>query len=183
MAGFLSEYTPYDRANKTSLKKYKVTDDYLRFYFKFIQPMEKKILSAHKIQTEFPAELRQSLNVWLGFAFENYCQKNALYLAEKMGFSNQVINFGPYFVRNDEGFQVDLVYLRSDKIITICEIKHHQNPITTKIIAEVERKVQKIKAPKGFTVEKALITYCGAEPSLIDTQYFNYIISVEDLLN
>ncbi len=48
-------------------------------------------------------------------------------LAKKMGFVNQVVNFGPIFHRRDaatsSGFQIDLAYMRNDNVITICKIK------------------------------------------------------------
>lgn len=55
------------------------------------------------------------------------------YFAEKMGFAERVKSYGPYFGIKEK-VQVDLVYARSDKTITLCEMKFHKRPISTEII-------------------------------------------------
>lgn len=88
----------------------------------------------------------------MGFAFENFCLKNALYLANLMGFEDQVIQWGPAFGRQDQQFQVDLVFVRGDNVITLCEIKYLNAVISTKIIPQVEKKCGLINIPKGYTL-------------------------------
>ena len=121
------------------------------------------------------------MEIWLGFAFENFCLKYAFDLAEKMGFANKVKNFGPAFSRASNGFQIDLLYLRSDKILTLCEIKYYNKEISTKIVKEVELKASLLKVPTGFTLEKALISVFGPDQSLRELEYFHHSITLENL--
>jgi hypothetical protein len=100
-----------------------------------------------------------------------------------------LILFGPYFQRADakssargSGFQIDLIFKRTDKVITVCEIKFYQKPVTAKVIADVEKKIQLLDIPRGFSVEKALITINGADQGLVDSQYFDHILELKNFL-
>ncbi|MBV8803247.1 MAG: AAA family ATPase, partial [Gammaproteobacteria bacterium] len=128
---FVTSYTPYNKKANSKLKKYKLTDEYLRFYFKYVEP-HKRLIFANQTRTLFDQLVKPVWSSWLGFAFENYCLNNAMYLAKIIGFENRVVQWGPYFQRGDEGFQIDLIYLRSDRVVTLCEIKYYDKevPIT-----------------------------------------------------
>lgn len=184
LAGFISGYTPFDKNLNSKLKKYKVTDDYLRFYFKFVLPHKKQILSLPQKTNFFANHIKPSWEKWSGFAFENYCLKNAFLISKKMGFSHSVTNFGPIFHRQsadtDSGFQIDLAYLRNDGVITICEIKNQTTPVGTKIIKDFNLKLLNLKLPTKYNIQKALISVSGADASLIEAEYFDHILKLND---
>jgi len=71
-----------------------------------------------------------------------------------MEFADDLLLASPYFERNDERFQVDLLCKRADCVITVCEIKHHNKKIGTHIIPEMERKCTLVKPPRGYADEK-----------------------------
>ena len=178
---FISCYTPFDKMGKTKLIKYRLTDEYLRFYFKYLKP-NLRLIEQAKGKDLFSRLTQGSLEKWLGFAFENFCLKNALFLAEKMGFDEKIIHYGPVFSRADEGFQVDLVYLRSDQTITLCEMKFHHKQIETSVIPEVRRKCELIHLPKGYTLERALISRHGPSPALKDADFFHHYLDVKEFI-
>ena len=123
----------------------------------------------------------KSFDIWLGLAFERFCLKHNAYIAELMGFGNEILLASPYFEKADVSFQIDLLYVRSDNVITICEIKHHNKEITTKIIPEMEKKCKSLKMPKGYTLDKALISLYGPDKALKESKYFDYSIILDDL--
>tara|TARA_B100000989_G_scaffold250615_1_gene198413 strand:+ start:1130 stop:2530 length:1401 start_codon:yes stop_codon:yes gene_type:complete len=177
---FITSFIPYDKDQNTKLIKYKLTDEYLRFYFKYILP------NTQRIQQNRKANLFSQLVVphwqsWLGFAFENFCLKNAFRLAELMGFADAVLSWGPYFRKQDTHFQLDLVYSRSDNVITVCEMKYRDKPIGVEVVAEVEKKCAELTIPRGYTLEKALISRFGADEPLQKLGYFHHLLSVDDL--
>jgi len=178
-ADFIKGITPYDKKQNSKNKKYKLIDEFLIFYFKFIYPNKTMIQESQS--NIFKNLVQSKWQSWLGIAFENFCLKNALFIAKKWGFEEQVSQYGPYFNKNSEGFQVDLIYLRNDSIITICEIKFSHLPIDTKIIPEMEKKCKLIKPPRGFTIEKALISLFGPTNSLRDSSYFHHYLTIEDI--
>jgi AAA+ ATPase superfamily predicted ATPase len=188
-AGFVLSYFPYDKKENSKLKKYKISDEYLRYYFKFILANKSQILNNSNHKPLFSRLIESNWEIWSGFALENFCLKNAMSLAEVMGFDTYVDSFGPYFQRADakssargSGFQIDLIFKRTDKVITVCEIKFYQKPVTAKVIADVEKKIQLLDIPRGFSVEKALITINGADQGLVDSQYFDHILELKNFL-
>lgn len=95
-----------------------------------------------------------------------------------MGFEDCVTDCGSVVARDDPGFQIDLVFSRSDKVITFCEIKYWSDSVDSSVIAEMERKCVHFKAPRGFTGERALITVHGGDASVKKSGYFHHIVSI-----
>jgi AAA+ ATPase superfamily predicted ATPase len=187
LAGFIKSYTPFDKTLSSKLKKYRITDDYIRFYFKYVDPYKKQIQNHKSDSNFFLQHVKSSWQKWVGFAFENYCLKNAMLIAEKLGFADHVINFGPIFQRQsvdtESGFQIDLAYLRNDNTITICEIKNLNSPVSTSVIRDFNSKLKGLHFPAKYNVQKALITVSGADLSLIESDYFDHILTLDDLAN
>jgi len=181
-ASFISSYIPFNKKINSKLIKYKLTDEYIRFYFKFVEP-NLKIISHNTDRNLFSEIVKPSWASWLGFAFENFCMKNALYMAKLMGFSEEVLHWGPLFHKDDQRFQIDLVFVRKDKVLTVCELKYLSEPITTAIVSEMERKCSLISVPHGYTLERALICRFGIEPSLAALNYFHHVISASDFFD
>jgi hypothetical protein len=78
-----------------------------------------------------------------------------------MDFADDILLASPYFIKNDERFQIDLLYQRTDRVITVCEIKHQNIKIGTHIIPEMQRKCALLNVPRGYALEKALISLYG----------------------
>ncbi len=174
-AGFVLEYYPYNKEKKSKLKKYKLIDEYSRFYFKYIRPYYKSIQNSEE-GLLFEKKILLTWNSWLGLQFENYCIQNAIYFAQVMGFADQVETFGPSFHRGEEGFQIDLLYKRYDKVIVICEIKYSNHKIGAEVISDVNRKTKLVKIPKGFTLERALIVNAEVDKGLRMSEFFDHIV-------
>jgi len=180
-AEIIKSYISFDRGWKTKFRKYRLSDEFLIFYFKFMEPHLNIILQGEQNRL-FELITKDNLSVWMGFAFERFCVKHGFYLAQKMGFADQVIAYGPLFSRKNEQFQIDMIYKRTDNVITICEVKYHANNLSTSIIREMERKRSLLKLPRGFTLEKALISLYGPDRHLKESGYFNNHITIDDII-
>lgn len=99
-----------------------------------------------------------------------------------MGFRDTVLLAAPHFGKDDQKFQVDLLYQRADRVITVCEIKYRDKPITREIIPEMERKCRLLVIPPGYTMEKALISLYGPDEGLKKTDYFHHSITLADII-
>ncbi|MCP4628394.1 MAG: hypothetical protein GY850_33500 [bacterium] len=66
-------------------------------------------------------------------------------------------------------------------LITMCEVKHQKSKISTKVIPVMERKCALLKTPRGYALEKALISLYGSENALRDSDYFNHFVTLEDI--
>ena len=178
LAGFVRSVHSYFHP-KSKYPRYKVSDEFLLFYFHFIDP-QRKIYESDNAINYFKNDLAKNLDVWLGFAFENYVINNAMYFAEKMGFSERVKSYGPYYGKKEK-VQVDLIYARSDKTITLCEMKFHTRPISTEIIPEINRKIEKLPLKPSESLHKVLIAPNGVSQALLDCEYFEEILTMKDI--
>lgn len=177
-AQIISEYIPIDSPHNSRLKKYKLTDEFLVFHFKYIKP-NLALIKQGSTGKLFEKTCENQWQPWLGYAFERFCLKNALYLAKIMGFDDDVIGLGTH---RQPDSQIDLLYKRADKTYVLCEIKYKQKEITTEIMPEIESKIKLFKLPKGYSLEKALICVHGASAQLKTSRYFDYIVSVDDII-
>ena len=182
LAEIIRHYTPLDRTETSKFKKYALCDEYLLFYFKYIKPNIKTINESTS-KKKFETLTGDSFQSWLGFAFERFCLKYAGALARVMNFEDEVLLASPLFGRTDRKFQIDLIYKRADKVITICEIKHHGKKIGTRIIPEIERKCSLFNAPRGYAVERALISLYGPDEALKNAEYFHHIVTLSDIFD
>jgi hypothetical protein len=110
------------------------------------------------------------------------CIKNARLIAEKLGFADYVTAYGSHFGKEDQKSQIDLIFERSDKVYTLCEIKYYDKPVETSVIPEVRRKCELFQLPRGYTLETALISRHGPDRSLKSADFFNHYLSAKELL-
>lgn len=122
---------------------------------------------------------------YLGYAFERFCQKYRNRIAELLEIDSQVIGTSPLIVEEKTASkaQLDLVFLRQDPVITCCEIKYSKNRIGPEVIAEVERRHQRILWPKGVSVEKVLIVTQEPLDSVRKSGSFAQIVTAGQLLD
>lgn len=121
---------------------------------------------------------------WLGYGFERWCRREAHRISKLLGFSSISYVSGAYFSREtkDTSFQIDLVFDRADRVLTICEIKYKDAPVGIEVIPEFEEKINKIELKSKKTIEKVLISANGADEKLHARSYFDRILTLEDLL-
>lgn len=181
LAEIVDGYRPFGKPDDSRERKYRLVDEYILFYSKYIAPNLKTIRTSTSRKL-FERLCGPSLDAWSGLAFERFCVKHATALARAMGFEDEVLDASPYFRKDGEGFQIDLLFQRSDRVVTLCEVKHHDAPIDTKIIPEVERKCRLLPLRRGMTLERALVSVHGPGKSLRDAQYFHHYVTLDDLL-
>ncbi len=179
-AEMIRSFIPFDRSGNSKFKKYTLADEFLVFFFKYIEP-NLRVIKESSSQRLFETLTQNSFDPWLGFAFERFCLKHAGMLAFVMDFADDLLLASPYFRKNDERFQIDLLYKRADRVITVCEIKHQNIKIGTHVIPEMQRKCALLKVPRGYALEKALISLYGPDNSLKDTGYFHHFVTLDDI--
>lgn len=179
-AQIIRSFVPFNRSSRSKYRKYVLADEFLHFYFRFIEPNLRTICESRSRRL-FENLTKDALDPWLGFAFERFCLKNAAHLAKVMGFHEDVLAACPHFEKDDTRFQIDLVYKRSDDVVTVCEVKYHNKPIGTKVIPDVQRKCSLLPLPRGYTCEKALISLYGPDQALLDSGYFDHSVVLADI--
>lgn len=185
--GFVEKYAPYNLKENSLLARYAITDAYLQFYFKFIKPHANSIDNGD-YNTEPATKLHaETLDKWLGFAFERLCRKNHRLISKILGFESVRYKSGAFFNRltgaQNPGYQIDLVFDRADNVHTVCEIKYSRSPVSSKVIEEFEKKLSLFPNHGKKSIQRVLISAAGAGRSLLNNGYMDRIITLDDMFD
>jgi len=185
LCGFIERYLPFQVDSNSSLIRYCIADSYLRFYFKFISPLSERIQQGDYNHAPLHALNKESYQKWLGLSFERFCRKHSQLIATIIGFSAVRYKSGTFFnrttIKEQVGYQIDLIFDRADHVLTICEIKYTEGKTGTDVIEEFEKKLSQLPDLGKKTIEKVLITASGATDALLARAYFDRIITLEDI--
>lgn len=183
--GFIEKITPVGSSESTTLCLYLIRDAYLQFYFKFIKPIRSKIDNNQYQENPMLALPMDTYRKWLGFAFERWCRRNNFVIAKLLGFAAIQFDSGSFFKRNKKidggSTQIDLLFKRADRVLTVCEIKYTAGPVGVGVIDEVEKKIKNLGL-ENKSIQRVLISANGADKSLIQKSYFDRILTLEDLI-
>ncbi|MGK5082249.1 ATP-binding protein [Bdellovibrionota bacterium FG-1] len=191
-ADFIKKFSPTPiglGAGKKTLR-YVLWDDWLRFYFIYVQP-HLQVIQENTEKGLFNSITDPSIEGFFGRAFENLCFKNLSNIIRALGIpKHQVVGYGPYFKQASrkpeglqEGLQIDALIQRKGHVLVLIECKYHSGPVRKSVIEEVERKVKFLKAPSKYTVEKVLITANGVTPDVENAGYFHHILGLDAVMN
>jgi AAA+ ATPase superfamily predicted ATPase len=180
LAGFIErEYTWSLISTRTSTSsKYRLKDNYLRFYLKYILPdlgLIKRDAYGFKNITSLPHWTSVA-----GLQFENLVINNKEFIHAALSLKNEDIIFANSYFQHantkSRGCQID--YLIQDRFnsLYVCEIKFSINPIGCEIIKEVQSKVESLRRPKYFSCRPILIHVSDITQDLEDSRYFAKII-------
>jgi AAA+ ATPase superfamily predicted ATPase len=186
-AGFVSrDFTWLIKKGKPArLSKYRLSDNYLRFYLKYIEPKQELISQGLYQDVDF-----MNLPGWytvMGYQFENLVLKNRKAIFRLLGieFSHIVAN-NPYFQRKTtrhQGCQIDFLIQTLFNTLFVCEIKFSKNELGVSVIEEVEEKIRRLSKPRGFSCFPVLIHVNGVSDAVIDKGYFYKFIDLKQLLD
>ncbi len=179
--GFIAQDNTWNikSGKESNLCKYRLRDNYLRFYLKYIEP---KLLQIEKNRVKIPP-------AWatiMGIQFENLVLKNFHKVFELLRIDpNEVIYDNPYFQRatkSHPGCQIDYLIQLKYNTLYIFEIKFSKMPIGVEIIPEMESKCKNIARSKGFSLRPILIHVNGVTDSLLESEYFADLIDFGQFL-
>lgn len=185
-AGFVQrDFTwSLDSCKESKLSKYRLSDNYLRFYLKYIAPNRSKIekgVFANAALSRFPGW--ESL---MGLQFENLVVHNRKALWNLLNLSpDEIVMDGPFFQNStarQAGCQIDYLIQTRFHNLYLCEVKFSRNPMGQKIINEMEEKRKRLKIPKFCSIRPVLIHVNGVEESVLDEGYFDKVIDFSQLL-
>lgn len=185
-SGYISQYTKWDfkTAELSTLSKYRLSDNFLRFYLKYVE----KHLPAIKKGRFRQVDLTALPGWWsmLGLQLENLVLSNRNLILDKLNIKHEtVINDDPYFQRGTKelkGCQIDYLIQTRSNTLYLCEIRFSHNTLSTKMIKEVKNKIDSLKVPKKFAVIPVLIHFNEVSNDVIDADYFHQIIDFSAFL-
>ena len=181
-ADFICQDHNWSFVTKKILQKsrYRLQDNYLRFYLKYIAPNKEKI-----IKDKFTDNSLSAMPGWhsiIGLQFENIVLSNPNLMCKLLNIELiDIVNDGPYFKpgnKTSPGCQIDYLIQTKMNTLYVCEIKFLDLTISNTIVEDLERKIQALKVPRKFTCLPVLIYIGEASQSLLDLQYFYRVIDL-----
>ncbi|MFI5343261.1 MAG: ATP-binding protein [Chlamydiales bacterium] len=181
--GFLErDYVWQAKKRLEKLSKYRLRDNYLRFYLKYIEP--KKELIEKKLYNEVDIENLPDWPSIMGLQFENLVLNNLRQVVKILEISPEsLLSASPYFqnaTKTNPGCQVDLL-IQTKYTSYLCEAKCCKT-IGTEIISEIIQKVERLKIPKTLSLRPVLIYQGELSKQLIKENFFSKFIAFEDFL-
>ncbi len=181
-SGFVKREIQWDFKNARELRlgRYRVWDNYIRFYLKYIQPYY------NRIKEEKVSGLPKGWSSLMGLQFENLVLKNSLSIYRLLGLSvDEVVWSGPYFQSagyHKKSCQIDFLIQTKYNVLYLCEVKFSEKEISSEIIPEVLQKAEKLIIPRGFSYRFVLICVNGVNPKIEEKDFFSHIIDFSQLL-
>ncbi len=179
--GYLCRDETWNLTSKeySKLGVYRLKDNYIRFYLKYIEPLSQKI-ERNEI-TRPPA-----WDTIMGLQFENLVLNNRKAIKSLLSLMPEdIVIDNPYFqnkTTRHAGCQIDYMIQTKYNSLHVCEIKFSINPIGTEVIDQVKQKIAVLNASKRFSVWPVLIHVNGVTQGVIDAGFFSRIIDFSELL-
>lgn len=176
LAGFIKrDYTwQLTSGQDAKLSKYRLSDNYLRFYLKYIDKYKTKIKRG-----SFITKSLLSLPAWdtiMALQFENLVLNNRDMILKTLGINPEdVLSENPYFqhgTTKQKGCQIDYMIQTKHRSLYVCEIKFSKNIINHNIITEVQQKIDALKGIKGFSYRPVLIYVGEIHKDIESSDYF-----------
>lgn len=166
------------------LSHFRLSDNYMRFYLKYI---DKNLLKIENDDFSFKSlSALPGFEGMMGLQFENLVLKNRAYIKKCLHISTEeVICDNPFFQRKNArqpGCQIDYLIQTKFGGLYVCEIKFSRHPIHMDVIAEVQKKLDGLYYPKGFSIRPVLIHVNGVHEDVINSGFFASIIDFSALL-
>lgn len=167
---FITTYVNYQHSSRDVY--YQLSDMFSLFVMRFVEGSPK--------QSNFWQENLQSpsLNVWRGFAFEQVCFMHQEQIKRALGIAGVRAEICPWRSKSqDNGAQIDMLIVRADRIVNVCEIKFSINTFTIdkQYDAELRNKIQVFQDETHckYGIHLTMLTTYGITPNA----YANHVQS------
>ena len=173
--GFIRKYSSLGKKKKNTV--YQLIDFFTLFYFDF--------LSDISTDEHYWSEIINTpkYNTWMGLAFERVCLLHTLQIKKKLGIQGVLSEEKSWYAKADpesgiQGSQIDLLIVRRDGVMNLCEIKYSESEfiVNQKTESDIRRKISdlNIATKSKYAVQPVLITPFG----IVDNTHSNIIQSV-----
>lgn len=179
--GFIRKYYSFGMKKKNAV--YQLIDNFSLFYYHF---MSGKAGNDHFWSDQINTP---TVNTWQGYAFERVCLEHIAQIKKKLGISGVHTDINSWYCKGDrekgiKGAQIDLLIVRKDQVINLCEMKYSSTEYTFSG-ADDESMRNKISdlisvTKTKYAIHPTLITTYG----LVDNSYsgnIQAVITLDDL--
>lgn len=187
VSGFVSKHYSWSLKSAKVGKKslYRLADNYVRFYLKYIEPSLSKI--EKNSFSDIPISRLPGWEAMMGYQLENLLLKNRPLLLKFLGIHPQdVVADNPYIQRataRNKGCQVDYLIQSHSNTLFLCEIKMRKRELGLEVIDSIKEKSRRLVIPRGFGLCPVLLHLGPVSDALLDSRYFYRILNVAELLD
>jgi DNA-binding transcriptional ArsR family regulator len=162
--------------------RYRLRDNYTRFYLRYILPKKETI--ANGFYQYVPLDRLPGWDAIMGLQFENLVLNNIASLAPHIGLiGKNVESAAPYFKsgrKTGRGVQIDYL-VQLPKCTYVIEIKR-KHRITAAIEDEMQEKLNRLKLPRDRSVKLVLVYAGELDPAVDENGFFDYLVPADRLL-
>lgn len=186
-SGFISkDYTWNPKTGVASplLFKYRLKDNYLRFYLKYIEPKLPEI-----DRNIYQMKALNALPGWasiMALQFENLVLNNRVFIHTRLRLSpDDIVVENPYFQHpgtRQKGCQIDYMIQTRTNVLYLCEIKFSRDTLRNDVIEDVKNKLSRLSIPRGMSYCPVLIHVNGVSDAVLDSGYFTEVIDFSEVL-
>lgn len=157
---FITRYNPYGQPKTTEY--YKLTDNFCLFWLKYVE--------ANGKETAFVSDNATSniMHAWRGVAFEEVCWQHSIEIKRALQIAGVQSSLSAWSIKGDDekdGAQIDLLIVRNDNVVNLCEMKFAQAPyvIDKEEEAKLRRRVEMLRSTLSprQTIHLTMITTYG----------------------
>lgn len=179
----IRKYSQFGTKERNAI--YQLIDNFSLFYYKFLKekPTDEHFWSN---QVNTPV-----VNTWCGLAFERVCLEHVSQIKQALGISGVLSETYSWFCKEDQangiqGSQIDLLIVRKDQVINLCEMKFSSKKyaVTEKIDNEISKKISDFKALANsrYAIHVTFISPYGVTDNSYTGNIQN-IITADDLFS
>ena len=184
VAGFVSKDEGLNPATgkRSNLVRYRICDNYTRFYLKYVEPHRSLIKKG--VYNFVSVEQLPGWSAVMGLQFESLVCGNLPSILKALNLDRTLLlSAGSYrqgATARSKGCQVDLL-LQTRHTIYLVEVKRRE-AIGEEVVAEVREKVSRLKVHRGMSVIPVLVYAGHLSSRVVADGCFARIISAEELL-
>lgn len=177
---FIQKYIPFGESKREVY--YRLVDPFCIFCQKYVNDHK---TTDHEFWSH--NENSQSVVSWQGIAFENVCMTHISAIKRALGISGVASEQSAWTIagsEDNEGAQIDLLIVRNDNVVNMCEIKFYSDEFAvdksyhTKLLHRINMLLSKVN--RKASIHSTLITTFGLKYNEYSGGFVK-IVTLEDL--
>ena len=179
--GFIRKYYSFGMKKKNAV--YQLMDCFTLFYYQFLktEPTDEHYWT-NQLNTP-------RINTWAGLAFERVCLMHIEQIKQKLGITGVLMDVSSWYCKADpdrgiHGSQIDMLIVRRDQVINLCEMKYSgtEYTITEGADKSLRSKIHDLITATGtrYAIHPTLITTYGLVPNPYASN-IQAVVTMEDL--
>ena len=186
-SGFISVDVPLGKHSRDST--YRLIDEYTLFYLRWIRKAPMSVFTRNDTGYWMQKYATPAWRVWAGLAFEAVCRKHTGEIRHALSIGGVAATEATWHYRprseDGNGAQIDLLFDRADRCVTLCEMKFTDGPyrITKAYAEDLRRKMTVFKrhTRSRKSLFLVMVTAEGLIPNKYSDELVSAVVTTEDL--